>query len=358
MRKLSIRRMGRVLCALVLFLALAVTSLGIPLQTLAAPSRSELEAARERLMELEAEGEIIVERYNVAHDELLEIQAEIAAAESTIDGLERRMASRENDAVAVAIELYKSGSAEALEAVLSSRSIADAERRVEYLESSQSAHAIVFERLAADRKRLEQEVANLEGRRTKAAQTEAELTDLRSQVEDKIASQRGEIEDLNALIEAAERREAQRQARQAAAAAAVAASPSGGTPLQPAAPTVTASNPRAQTAVDAALSQLGKPYQWGAAGPSSYDCSGLTMWSWARAGVSLPHSSSAQYAGTPRVAQSDWEPGDLLFFGSPIHHVGMYIGGGRMVEAPYTGQSVRVVSAYRSDYVGAGRPGV
>ncbi|MDQ3985982.1 MAG: NlpC/P60 family protein, partial [Actinomycetota bacterium] len=117
-----------------------------------------------------------------------------------------------------------------------------------------------------------------------------------------------------------------------------------------------ATNPRAQIAVDAALSQVGKPYQWGAAGPNSYDCSGLTMWAWAQAGVSLPHNSGMQYSATARVAQSDWQPGDLLFYGSPIHHVAMYIGGGRMVEAPYSGQSVRVVSAYRSDYVGAGRP--
>ena len=65
-----------------------------------------------------------------------------------------------------------------------------------------------------------------------------------------------------------------------------------------------------------------------------------------------------QYSVTRRVSQSDWQPGDLLFFGSPIHHVGMYIGNGQLVEAPYTGASVRVASAYRSDYVGAGRPGV
>ncbi|MGH2789140.1 MAG: C40 family peptidase, partial [Actinomycetota bacterium] len=112
----------------------------------------------------------------------------------------------------------------------------------------------------------------------------------------------------------------------------------------------------AGVAVGAALSQVGKPYRWGAAGPDSYDCSGLTMWAWARAGVSLPHSSQMQYSATARVPQASWRPGDLLFFGSPIHHVAMYVGNGQMVEAPYTGASVRVVSAYRADYAGAGRP--
>jgi cell wall-associated NlpC family hydrolase len=121
---------------------------------------------------------------------------------------------------------------------------------------------------------------------------------------------------------------------------------------------VHASSPHAQKAVDAALSQIGKPYVYAAAGPDSYDCSGLTMWAWAQAGVGLPHNSGAQYAATPRVDRSDLEPGDLLFFGSPIHHVGMYIGDGQMVEAPYTGEYVRINSIDRSDYVGAGRPGL
>lgn len=361
MLEVSSKRVGRVLCVLTLFLGLVLATLSASGESLAAPSESELDAARDRLMELEADGEIIVERYNAAHDRLISLQAEIASAESAIDDLERRMASRENDAVAVAVELYKGGSTDTLEAVLSSRSVSDIERRVEYLQSSQSANSVVFEQLAADRKRLEQEIVDLEVKRSEAADTQAELTDLQDEVEDKIASQREEIEHLNALIEAAERRAARAAAERREApeeAAAPPPSPSGGGSTSVQTPKATASNPRAQAAVDAALSQVGKPYQWGAAGPDSYDCSGLTMWSWAHAGVSLPHNSSAQYAGTPRVAQSDWAPGDLLFFGSPIHHVGMYIGGGRMVEAPYSGTQVRVVSAYRSDYVGAGRPGV
>lgn len=361
MLQVSSKRVGRVLCVLTLFLGLALATLSAPGESLAAPSESELDAARDRLMELEADGEIIVERYNAAHDRLISLQAEIANAESAIDDLERRMASRENDAIAVAVELYKGGSTDALEAVLSSRSVSDIERRVEYLQSSQSANSVVFEQLAADRRRLEQEIADLEVKRSEAADAQAELTDLQNEVEDKIASQREEIEHLNALIEAAERRAARAAAERrevAEEAAAPPPSPSGGGSPSVQTPTAAASNPRAQAAVDAALSQVGKPYQWGAAGPDSYDCSGLTMWSWAHAGVSLPHNSSAQYAGTPRVSQSDWQPGDLLFFGSPIHHVGMYIGGGSMVEAPYSGTQVRVVSAYRSDYVGAGRPGV
>jgi peptidoglycan DL-endopeptidase CwlO len=112
----------------------------------------------------------------------------------------------------------------------------------------------------------------------------------------------------------------------------------------------------ASVAVHTALAQLGKPYLWGGAGPGSFDCSGLTMYSWRAAGVSLPHSAAAQYSALPHVSQSALQPGDLVFFGSPIHHVGMYIGKGLMVAAPSSGRVVQVQKVFRSDYVGAARP--
>jgi cell wall-associated NlpC family hydrolase len=117
-----------------------------------------------------------------------------------------------------------------------------------------------------------------------------------------------------------------------------------------------ASNPAAKTAVEAALSQLGKPYVWGAAGPDSFDCSGLTMWAWAKAGVTLSHFSAAQYAETQRVETKDLQPGDLVFYYHPIEHVAMYIGNGQMVEAPHTGAFVRAVPLRTGDFSGAGRP--
>jgi peptidoglycan DL-endopeptidase CwlO len=96
---------------------------------------------------------------------------------------------------------------------------------------------------------------------------------------------------------------------------------------------------------------------YGAAGPNSFDCSGLTMWAWAHGGVSLPHSSSAQYAGSTHIPISAIQPGDLLFYYSDIHHVAMYVGGGMMIEAPHTGANVREVPMRTSDLVGAGRVG-
>jgi cell wall-associated NlpC family hydrolase len=109
--------------------------------------------------------------------------------------------------------------------------------------------------------------------------------------------------------------------------------------------------------------QLGLPYRWGAEGPDSYDCSGLTMRAWQRAGVSLPHSSRAQYTQAQKVSYSRLRPGDLLFFATDpsnpatIHHVTMYAGRGLMVEAPSTGLRVRVVPMrQRGAMPWAGRP--
>ncbi len=97
------------------------------------------------------------------------------------------------------------------------------------------------------------------------------------------------------------------------------------------------------------------PTSRGGAGPGSFDCSGLTSWAWRAGGEQLSHSSRAQWSETSRVAMSAIQPGDLLFYGSPIHHVGLYVGNGQMIEAPETGKNVRTASIYRSDFVGAGR---
>jgi peptidoglycan DL-endopeptidase CwlO len=113
----------------------------------------------------------------------------------------------------------------------------------------------------------------------------------------------------------------------------------------------------AQRAVQFALDQVGKPYVFGAAGPDSYDCSGLTMAAWARGGVSLPHSAADQYNYGHHVSRDQLQPGDLVFFYQPIGHVTIYIGDGMMVSAPTEGQSVSVVplSAFDGSYTGATR---
>ncbi|MQA80940.1 MAG: hypothetical protein GEV10_21075 [Streptosporangiales bacterium] len=117
-----------------------------------------------------------------------------------------------------------------------------------------------------------------------------------------------------------------------------------------------------KAAVKFAHAQLGKWYEWAADGPSTFDCSGLTMRAWQKGGRGLPHWSVGQYYQTDRVSLSNLRKGDLVFFANntnnpdTIHHVGIYIGGGQMIEAPHTGAQVRISSIYRSGLIGAGRP--
>jgi peptidoglycan DL-endopeptidase CwlO len=363
MAKSKPRRTARVLtAAITALLALMGGALQV---SQAAPSESELQVAKDRLMELEKDFEIVVEDYNAANERLEDIQAEIGAKETIVSDLETRMSGREAKAVKLARSLYMGGSDAGMEAIVSSTSMAELDARLAYIETSEEANSELVAKLASDRSELQAQLDELEDARAEAVETQAELDDLRTEIEAKVASQEDEIEDLNAQIEAAERRAAREAAAEEAAEEAAAPAPApapapaapapsggGGSPAPSGAP---APDSRAQAAVDAALSQVGKPYQWGAAGPNSYDCSGLTMWAWAQAGVSLPHNSGMQYGATARISQSALQPGDLIFYGSPIHHVAMYIGNGQIVEAPYSGLSVRVAGAFRSDIVGYGR---
>jgi len=125
-----------------------------------------------------------------------------------------------------------------------------------------------------------------------------------------------------------------------------------------AAPLVRATGDAAATAVRTALAQLGKPYVYGAAGPDTFDCSGLTLFAYGAAGVSLPHYTGAQFNVGRHVAESDLQPGDLVFFESNLGHMGMYIGNGQIIHAPHSGDVVRVAPLagyFQQNYAGAVR---
>jgi peptidoglycan DL-endopeptidase CwlO len=118
----------------------------------------------------------------------------------------------------------------------------------------------------------------------------------------------------------------------------------------------------ARKAIAFARQQLGKPYLWGGTGPDRFDCSGLVLRAWEKGGVSFPHWSVAQYAAGRKIPLSSLRPGDLVFFSTDlaeyraIVHVGLYIGEGKMIEAPYTGANVRIAPIQRKSLFGAVRP--
>ncbi|HEX6526909.1 MAG TPA: C40 family peptidase [Streptosporangiaceae bacterium] len=116
---------------------------------------------------------------------------------------------------------------------------------------------------------------------------------------------------------------------------------------------------QAEKAVAFAYAQIGKPYQWGATGPYSYDCSGLVQAAWAYAGVAIPRDTYSQWAALAHIPSTDLQPGDLMYFDG-VGHVAMYVGGGYMIDAPQTGETVRKLPVstgwYTATFVGAARP--
>jgi cell wall-associated NlpC family hydrolase len=186
----------------------------------------------------------------------------------------------------------------------------------------------------------------------------ASTKDRRNSLAGKLASAQAHASALQAARQAA-----LAAAAAQAAAAAAAAGGQGSTQVPSWAWGSGATATQGDIAANWALTQLGKPYQWGGAGPDSYDCSGLTMDAWAQAGVQLLHYTGYQWDEGPHVPLNELQRGDLLFYAtniddpSTIHHVGIYIGDGMMVDAPYTGAFVRIDSMYQpGGLIGAVRP--
>jgi cell wall-associated NlpC family hydrolase len=168
-------------------------------------------------------------------------------------------------------------------------------------------------------------------------------TDQQSQLVQTMGQVQG---DLVALVEAARAQVAQLSYLRVANAGTLDFKPSGPLPPQ------LSQTAQVMTIVNA---QLGKPYVWGATGPDSFDCSGLMQWSWAQVGVAMPRVAADQQTWAIPVPISQVKPGDLVFFGNPAHHVGIYIGNGLMIDAPHTGANVRVDSVWWDDLAGFGR---
>ncbi len=229
---------------------------------------------------------------------------------------------------------------------------------------------------------LEQQQAQAQATRDNLTQSQSQASALAQQDQATLASVDATIQNLVAQQKAAaeaaaaqaaqaafNQRLQQAQAAQAAAQTAAVVTPGGGSsrpsggssggagsaPIPPAPPPPLAAG--AAGAVQAAEREIGVPYVWGGTTPAGFDCSGLVQWAYAQVGIGLPHYSGAQYADTTHIPLADIQPGDLLFYGpGGSDHVAMYVGGGSMIEAPYTGASVWITGVRTgSGFVGVGR---
>ncbi|MGW5396085.1 NlpC/P60 family protein [Streptomyces sp. NPDC003952] len=187
--------------------------------------------------------------------------------------------------------------------------------------------------------------AETAGKRREAAVVVAELERAQDELRGRKQEVQARLAEANTLLA---RLTAPERARALAARA-----PAAPGPL----PTDGAASAAGARAVAFARAQLGKPYVWGATGPASYDCSGLTQAAWRAAGVTLPRTTWDQVKAAPRVSTKQLRPGDLVFFYADISHVGIYIGGGRMIHAPRPGAYVREDSVGYQPVYGSVRPG-
>lgn len=190
------------------------------------------------------------------------------------------------------------------------------------------------------------------------ADVQSKLAEAQHLLNSLTAQEKARLAALRAKQEAAAKAAAQKLAQQIAAKqkaaqeAAAKAAAAQGTPAPPAPGT----SSQAEKAIAFARDQLGKPYVWGATGPDSYDCSGLTQAAYKAAGIDLPRTTYDQVNVGTRVAESDLQPGDLIFFYSDISHVGLYIGNGEMIHAPHTGTVVKIAPITEMPFYAAVRP--
>jgi cell wall-associated NlpC family hydrolase len=215
--------------------------------------------------------------------------------------------------------------------------------------------------LKLERKRLDKKVSQAKAKRDYIAASRQQVQQANADEQQLLSHVKGQIATL--IAEAQARIAAQIKASLAQLARARQNEGNGASSVPPSSvggdqiPNLPAPSSRAAAAIAFAEAQLGKPYQYAATGPNTYDCSGLTMMAWAAAGVSMPHYSGAQYAMFPHVPLDQLEPGDLLFWGpGGSEHVAMYIGGGLQIAATHTGDYVRI-QPEGSSPVGAARPG-
>ncbi len=301
--------------------------------TFAEPDIDDVQA---RVDTLYSQAEQASERYNDARIELEETRTRLAALRADLERQQEKVDAVRADVAAAVVSQYQGQALSSATQVLLSDDPDAFLDQLSTISGFNDQQAEVMASFAVQAEQLEMREAAAQRELDRIKETEQQLAEEKAEIDEKAA----EADELLGRLEA----------RAAAAAA------SRSTERAAPAPAVSVSG-RAGAAVQYALAQVGKAYVYGAAGPSSFDCSGLTMMAWAQAGVSLPHSSSAQMSSGTPVSQSQLAPGDLVFYYSPVSHVGIYIGNGKIVDASNPRTGVRVAPVFSMPYSGAVRPG-
>jgi cell wall-associated NlpC family hydrolase len=320
-----------------------------PLPALATPEAPASSAEAIQLVAARAHDlEVVSEQLNDARVQLEAQQAAAAQAAAQIASADAAVGTAREHVREVARSAYTGDQLDTLQAVLTSTSAEEMLDRVGTLDSIAAHNNGILDAAQQAGAAATAAKATADQAAAGAQAALADVTARQAGLQAQIAEYQADVARLTAAEQAAAAAAAEQQ--QAAAAVDIDRSaPAASRATRPApaaapAPAVSAGSGSAQAAVNTALAQVGDPYVWGAAGPDAFDCSGLMQFAYRAAGVSLPHSSSGQSGMGRPVSRDALQPGDLIFFYSPVSHVGMYIGNGQMVHAATSGQPVKVAS--------------
>jgi cell wall-associated NlpC family hydrolase len=374
--------MSRAGLAVLVLLSILLAAV-VPARADSDDKKQQVQQIADRIEQLGDQAASLGQSINGAQLALQQADADVAASEQRLSELDATLGSVRASAAGFAVRSYVyADQMSGVSALVAGSSIADGSvQREGYSNIALGGTLSVADDLGALVEDAERERQTLADRKAARANAVKSLEANQQAAETALAKQRelltktkGELATLLAQ-ERQQRAEAAARASQAAAAAAIAretkaresapaaapgsdngdsARPRTAAPAAPA----PATSSGAATAVRAALSQLGVPYRFATSQPGvSFDCSGLTMWAWAQAGVSMGHYTVTQYNQFPHVPLDQLQPGDLVFFYSDLGHNGMYIGNGQFVHAPRTGDVVKVSTLSGRNLVGAVRPG-
>ena len=322
-------RTARGLCAAVAAASLALS----PVPAFGAPGTPSTSQDVAALMAAKAhELEKITEEFNIARHQLERQQAAARVAADAAAEAQTRLAAAQQQVRGIARSAYIGGSISDVRALLASDSAEDFVQRFSTFSMIASHQDAVLSEAA-----MAAETAVTTGATAHKAAADAQavydaVAAQQQQLQSQIDEYRAEFDELSA------------QEKRASIEMAGGRTSRADRPDPATLGSVLAGSQAAQIAVDTALAQVGEPYVWGAAGPDSFDCSGLVQFAYQAAGISLPHSSALQATMGQPVTRAQLQPGDLIAFYSPVTHIGIYTGSGQMVHAPTSGDVVRVAS--------------
>ena len=323
----------------------------IPTQASATP-KPTVDSVRQQVEQLHDQAEAATERYNSAKEQLAGLTVRLAAAHARVGDQQKALNLAREALGKVAAETYKAGDFATLSLLFS-------ENPDGYVSTSQlmtslgDRKADAVDSLLRQRQELAASITDVQEQQERLRKTQQDLQDARVEVQGKLSA----ATTLLGRLTDGERGQltAGTNSRYRASLSDLGiAVPASGRPTCDDVPVV-APNARVGKVLAYACAQLGDPYRWAGDGPTTFDCSGLTLSAWRQAGVSLPHNAAMQAGYGTKVGKDALQPGDLVFFGSPIHHVGIYIGGGAMLHAPQTGDVVKIAPMRWQDLITAVR---